>query len=64
MPIYTVHVYGIFKVRVLNIEAESQVEACQRVGLAVALASFAQPGFEYSDDIDGFLVDSDYRRDA
>ena len=59
MPKYHVHVYPIFKVLVPDIEADSQAEACEKADLAVNFASFDQPGFEYADDIDGFLVDED-----
>ena len=57
MPRYDVHIYPIFTALVQDIEADSPEEACKKADLAVNFATFDQPGFEYADDIDGFLVD-------
>mgnify|MGYP001603246573 CR=1 FL=1 len=59
MPKYHVHVYPVFRVRVPDVEADSQEEACEKAEQAVNFAQFDQLGFEYADGVDGFLVDTE-----
>mgnify|MGYP001560637090 CR=1 FL=1 len=62
MPKYHVHVYPIVRVLVPNVEAENQEEACKKAELIMGESVDRNEGMlraEYSDDIDGFLVDED-----
>jgi hypothetical protein len=60
MPKYQVHVYPVVRVLVPDIEADSPEEGCQKAEQALDFNNlFSQPGIEYADDIDGFLVDED-----
>jgi hypothetical protein len=60
MPKYHVHVYPVVRVPVADIEADSPEEACQKAEQAIDFSNlFSQPGTEYADDIDGFLVDEE-----
>jgi hypothetical protein len=57
MTKYHVHVYPVVRVLVPDIEVDSPEEACQKAEQALDLDHLFQPGVEYADDIDGFLVD-------
>jgi hypothetical protein len=67
MPKYHVHVYPIVRVLVPDVEADSQEEACQKAEAAWNWEAVLRqagnergwPAVEYSDDINGFLVDED-----
>ena len=67
MPKYHVYVYPIVRVLVLDIEADSQEEACRKAEerhnweIVVYKPPFGNSGLrvEYADKIDSFLVDED-----
>ena len=67
MPKYNVHVYLVVNVLVPDIEADSQEEACQSAEAAwdwdVVLRNPGNgdfnPAVEYSDEINGYLVDEE-----
>lgn len=66
---YNVHIYPIVRVKVCDIEADSQKEAIKLAETQVNLYRLFDadgPEVEYAEGIDGFLVDevgdSDFRR--
>jgi hypothetical protein len=59
MSRYHVHVYPVFRVLVLDIEAESQEDACRQADQATTFERFNQANLEYADEVSGFLVDED-----
>ena len=59
---YEVHIYAIVRVKVVDVEAESQQEAIRNAEARCDLYALFQqndrePNTEYAEDIDGFLVD-------
>ena len=67
MPKFHVHVYAVVRVLVPNIEADSQIEACEKADEMVDMTNlfghvpFRPPvaSVEFADEINGFLVDED-----
>ena len=60
---YNVHIYPVFKVLVLDIEAESQEDACRKAEYVatqvLTFERFNRAGLEYADEVTGFLVDEE-----
>ena len=66
MKKYHVHLYPIVHVLVRNVEADSQVEAIKKAEelvdlqkLFAGMTGLWEVSMDYTDDIDGFLVDED-----
>lgn len=59
MPKYNVHMYCVYRVKYINIEAKNELEACKKVDeeLSSYPPDYSASEFEFADEVTGFLVD-------